>query len=471
MISPPSSERTNRDSARRLVIACEHPDLPTGFATVGRNIAECLTKDSEWSVKYLGINRAPGQREMETFAYEVFEVGAPLDRDDGRFIDALKRLLGEHEGDKALCILSIGPGYDQLALLELLTENHWRQDVTFVAYMPIDYGPLPPLFGSLLAEVDYFVPYTRNAAQIVEDWCWREDGDFGKVSQPIPHGVRTDIFRPSTLDVRRAVRRDSFRLRDDDLLIGYFGKNSRHKRAELAVRIFQLLVHGKYATCSNCGSLKAFQLDPVDMQFIKPITCSGCSCVELKPGKPFRKAKLYLHSDDPEGKNRHHSGGWDLRVLARRLAVDNQIVWSQSLPDPDGVGACELARRMSACDIHLLPYESGGWELTVLETGACGVPNVITDFAAPPEYARPFARLIPIGPPIFETTGIRGLMDIEFALAALLELGSSHSARRVLGKNGLEVAKEYAWPRVTRLWNKFLRSAIDKQVEFNRNRT
>lgn len=465
MTSQPLSHRTHRDTARRLVIVCEHPALPSGFATVGRNIAECMTKDSEWSVDYLGCNGAPGQRETGAFAYNVYDVGGAIDRDDRRFVDAFRRLIGEQENDKVLCILSIGPGYDQLALLQLLTQHQWRRPVTFIAYMPIDYGPLPPLFGNLLTEVDHLVPYTRLARRIVEDWCLRENGDFSKVSQPIPHGVRTDIFRPTTIDARRAVRRDLFGLTDSDLLIGYFGKNCRHKRAELAIRIFQLLVHGKYVTCSNCGGLKAFQLDPVDMSWIKPIICPRCSSVELEQANLLRNAKLYLHTDDPEGENRHHSGGWNLRLLARRLTLDDQIVWSQSLPDPSGVDALELARRMSACDIHLLPYESGGWELTVLETGACGVPNVITDFAAPREYARPFSRMIPVGSRIFEPTGIRGLMDIDSALAALLELTSNPNARQALGENGPKVAIEYTWRRVTCQWNEFLRSLTEKPVD------
>jgi glycosyltransferase involved in cell wall biosynthesis len=111
---------------------------------------------------------------------------------------------------------------------------------------------------------------------------------------------------------------------------------------------------------------------------------------------------------------------------------------------------------MAACDIHLLLYECGGWELTVLETGACGVPNVVTDVAAPPEYAAPFSRLIPVATHVIGISGHRGLADLDAAAAALVELGESPEERARLGARGVVVAAAHDWNRVGQLWLELL---------------
>src|SRR5205085_869184 len=126
-----------------------------------------------------------------------------------------------------------------------------------------------------------------------------------------------------------------------------------------------------------------------------------------------------------------------------------------------GVPVAELAERMAACDVHLLPCEGGAWELTVLETGACGVPNVITDYAGPPEYAAPFSLLVPVGAYLTQRRGdLRGIIDEERAVAALSQLASSPRLRRRLGRSGVRVAASYSCEQVGETWQRVL-GAID----------
>ncbi|HUG86928.1 MAG TPA: glycosyltransferase, partial [Euzebya sp.] len=123
-----------------------------------------------------------------------------------------------------------------------------------------------------------------------------------------------------------------------------------------------------------------------------------------------------MHTELLKGQERRVTGGWDLERMARRLGVSDHVRFDRSLRIGRGVAGGELARRMAACDVHLLPYEGGAWELTVLETAACGVPNVITDAAAPPEYAAPFSILVPPNMRVPGPRGARAFMDVGLAV-------------------------------------------------------
>jgi glycosyltransferase involved in cell wall biosynthesis len=121
-----------------------------------------------------------------------------------------------------------------------------------------------------------------------------------------------------------------------------------------------------------------------------------------------------------------------------------------------GVEAAEMARLMGACDVHLLPYDRGGWELTVLETAACGVANIITNVSAPPEYAAPFSILVPTVAQPFGPYGRQGVIDSGDAIEALARLAADVPCRRRLGRRGVEVARAHSWDRIVQAWDDLL---------------
>jgi glycosyltransferase involved in cell wall biosynthesis len=167
---------------------------------------------------------------------------------------------------------------------------------------------------------------------------------------------------------------------------------------------------------------------------------------------------LYLHTELLDLVDRHVAGGWDLERLASRYGVEHEVHFDRSIRIGEGVSDAELAARMGACDVHLLPYDCGGWELTVLETAACGVPNVITDIATPPDYASAFAELVSPAARVQTPTGMKGYIDEGLAVAALMRLTRDHGHRATLGRRGIEAAAAYSWDRVGELWDQRLRA-------------
>jgi len=164
---------------------------------------------------------------------------------------------------------------------------------------------------------------------------------------------------------------------------------------------------------------------------------------------------LHLHTDVSDATARRVSGGFDLPLLARRLGVADRVRFDPTIGVGRGVPVERLAARMAAVDVHVLLGEGGGWEMTVLETGACGVPNIVTDHAGPATYAAPFARLIPVAQQIIQPWGIEGIADLDLAVQALVDL-TDPCERARLGQAGPTTAAGYSWDVIGARWHELL---------------
>jgi glycosyltransferase involved in cell wall biosynthesis len=436
-----------------VVIACEHPTLHSGFATVGREVARSLHARG---VRVRYVARFAGDPGA---APEPYEVLGP-DRDDGASEPLRSRLLCSlAQADAApgpVALLTIGSLGDHAEVLTALGDSSCARPEAVIVYLAVDYAPLPPAVGPLLDRAELVVPFNAFGGDAV-----RRAGVRAEVAPPVPHGVDTDVFAPLETEQRRDVRRARFDLADDELLIGFFGRNSRHKRPDLALRVFAAWSTGRVARCPGCAALVELPVGPLASEDGVLRRCPHCGAAgPFEPQPPRSDVRLYLHTELLTARERRSSGGWDLERIARRLGVVDRVRFEPSLRFAHGVADDELARRMAACDVHLLPYEGGAWELTVLETAACGVPNVITDAAGPPAYAAPFSLLVPPLLRVPGPEGARSVIDVGGAVAALQRLSADPEERSRLGRRGIEVARDHRWDRIGGAWFDLLRRTV-----------
>lgn len=452
--------RRERGPVLDVVIVCDNPTLHSGFATVGRQVARSLHARG---VRVRYVARYPGDAGAPPEPYEVLEVD-PDDDSPGvarsHLVRSLSQAVAASGRAGRVALLSIGGLFDHTEVLTALRDPQFSRPEVVIVYLPVDCAPLPPIARTTLDQADLVVPYTWFGAEAI-----RRAGATAVVAPPIPHGVDTGIFRPLEADERRAVRRARFDLADDEFLVGFFGRNCGHKRPDLAMRIFAAWINGGVARCPECAALVELPWGPLAGEYGTLRRCPHCSAGGPFARQPARSgARLYLHTELLGRGERRISDGWDLERMARRLGVHDHVRFDPSLRFGRGVAGSELARRMAACDVHLLPYEGGAWEMTVLETAACGVPNVITDAAAPPEYAAPFSILVPPMMRVHGSRGARAFMDVGRGVAALQRLSGNPEERRRLAQRGIEVARAHQWSRIGDDWMELLRSATDGAV-------
>jgi glycosyltransferase involved in cell wall biosynthesis len=319
-----------------------------------------------------------------------------------------------------------------------------RQLVDLTFYAAVDYTPSPPAMHELIEAVDRVVPATSFAALAIGD----------PVTHPIPHGVVTTMFHPLGPAERRAARARELGAADETV-VGYFGRNSHHKRPDLALRAFAHLATGAWASCAACGTTTTAEVG-CDGGFLPVGRCRRCGSGRVDDADPNPGAVLFMHTDLPDERERTMSGGFDLQVLARRYGVADRVRFDRSLGVGRGVAVERLAARMAAVDLHLLLCDGGGWELTVLETGACGVANIVTDYAGPATYAAPFSRLVPVGSQLIQPYGVEGVPDLDAAVDALVDLTNQPERRAELAAAGPPTAARYSWPQVGDRWHELL---------------
>lgn len=439
----------------RLLLVADHPALHGGFSTVGAHVARSLHGTLGWEVAYVARQAAPTLD--APLPFPVYAPDAFLEDSAARnpIASLVSDLLHEVPPQTRTPLLCIGTPLDQRLLLDAL-ESKERSRIQFVAYMPIDFAPLPPGVEAALRRFDVVVPFTEHARRTLLPWCGIPGSP--RLCAPIPHGVDRSIFRPPDAEARRIARREVLGVGDDAMVVGFFGRNSGHKHAELAMRIFTAFAKGHFVRCADCTRITPFDVDPIDFSAIPPERCARCGGESVEPSRARRTARLYLHTEASSALDRSVSGGWDLDLLADRLGIENALVRDGSIRLGQGVSAEELARRMGACDVHLLPYDCGAFELTVLETGACGVPNVITDGEAPVEYAAPFSELVPPAMRWIAPEGTRAFMDPGLAVEALVRLAEEPERRRSLAEEGPRVAERYTWEGIGARWDQLFRS-------------
>lgn len=434
-----------------LVVLSDHPSLHRGFATVAREVADHLHLRAGLALDYVGYYQ-PAEG-WSSPGYRVFDLESEDDlrsRRVGRLRGCLEQIAREH-GESTLILLGIGSLFDLESIVTAVDELGLRRRVRLVGYTPIDYAPVSIEAADVFRELDVLVPFTEFARASIQDVMRRAGVQLHNVSAPIPHGVDSARFRPLCDDERRVVRHEYFNVADDEVLIGFFGRNAIHKRTDLVLRIVQPLLDGSYATCTCCGTANACGLHPDGDPARPPDRCSLCDSSDLRPGRPRPAVRVYMHTDHQITRFAPLTGGRDLEHIASRLGIRERVQFRDDLRIGYGDSLDVLRRRMAACDVHLLPYDCAGWELTVLETGACGIPNVITETAGPPTYAAPFSRVIPVATHVMDD-GARGMIDVDLALSALIELVDDPAQRTALGAQGPPTARLFDWRVVGERW-------------------
>ncbi|MCB1739074.1 MAG: glycosyltransferase [Gammaproteobacteria bacterium] len=447
--------KTRDSDTPRLLLLADHPSLHRGFATVAREVAGHLHDHGRWQVSMIGYY--PPDPDWRSPGYPVLSLDpndVPRSERRARLSGALTTILSDPQQSPQV-ILCMGTDFDLAAVADVLETSRARERLTLIGYTPIDYAPLPTAAMDVFARYDRLVPYTRLAREALVDCALRAGVDPGFIADPIPHGVDTGHFKPLSAAERGRARRELFGLAPNTLLVGYFGRNSRNKRIDIVLRLFALVVNGNYVLCRDCAATSAGDLDRDGRPLSPPRSCNACGGSKLEAGRPRQDIWLYLHTDLDAHRAGSASGGRDLRAIARALDVEQRVLFRDDIRIGRGDRVDALARRMAACDLHMLPYHCAGWELTVLETGACGVPNIITEVFSPPEYAEPFSWLVPVGSYVLGRD-VQALMDTDLGLLALKTLLEDPARRQALAAQGPRVAATLDWQRVAAAWGGLL---------------
>lgn len=170
-------------------------------------------------------------------------------------------------------------------------------------------------------------------------------------------------------------------------------------------------------------------------------------------------AYLYLHVA-PTGDQ-----GYDVDQLGRYLGIIDKLI----IAEPDigrGVPEERLAQTYNTFDVQVTTTQGEGFGLTTLEGQACGVPQIVPDWAALPEVVNGSALLVPC-PTIACTPNninvIGGIPDRDEWIACLDRVYREPAVRADLSRRGIENAGRdcYRWRNIGEAFGRVIGQALD----------
>lgn len=203
------------------------------------------------------------------------------------------------------------------------------------SWVPVDHLPVPPkvLSWSQRDQVLSIAMSQFGLSQLQR---------AGVDAQYAPHSVDTATFRPGAT-VDGATGRELLNIPDDAFVVGMVAANKGSNPIRKAFGE-QLL------------ALSEFMARHTDVV-------------------------AYLHTE-----SRGAAMGIDLKALASACGIpDDRIVFVDQWAYYAGLDPQTLAAIMGAFDVHLLCSRGEGFGVPVLETAACGVPSIVSDFSSQPE--------------------------------------------------------------------------------------
>jgi len=230
-------------------------------------------------------------------------------------------------------------------------------------------------------------------------------GGYAGTSGVVPLGVDLNVYKPTP----RAEARERLGLPGsvrDAFIVANVNRNQPRKRLDLTIEYFWRWVRSR-------GIDDAF---------------------------------LFLHVA-PTGEE-----GCDVQQLMQFYGLANRLI----ICEPDigtGVSEEELANTYSCFDVQVSTSQGEGWGLTTMEGMACGIPQIVPEWAALGEWARGAATLVHCSATAVTPNGVNaigGIADRGEFLVKLDELYSFESKRGEATKAGLELVgrPEYRWESV-----------------------
>lgn len=362
----------------KVMFCGDSPRLYTGYGTVLREFMTRLHKTGKYDLAAHGyVNNPNANKEIEL----PFPVYSTIDAAQDMGIKNQEQFQQMLEQDK-LGFVTFDWAYEKFMpdvvvsvgdiwYAEHIASSVYRENFKHIHYLAID--------------GEYMPEYTKDGRGIIHPWKEMIKSfdktvvftEFGKTEvlkaygsdldlSIIPHGVDINTFKPLSKEKKLEIRK-RLGIPENAFVIGTFSRNQIRKQFDVAAQAVAETIRREETIRENKQSKK--QNRPI---FWLP----------------------YCKWDDPQGWNLFHvMSGLSIRDGGQETLL-NRAIRIPGIEVGTGYTSEQLNEFYNICDIHLLPYIGEGFALTVIESMAAGVVNVIPDFSAPPCYARGAAFLI-----------------------------------------------------------------------------
>jgi glycosyltransferase involved in cell wall biosynthesis len=293
--------------------------------------------------------------------------------------------------------------------------------------------------------MDIAVAYGNYGMEVIRQRAPKANLQF------IYHGVDTEVFHPLSSAEKEYARKVIIGVTPDKLVIGIVARNQPRKAFDKLFESYFYILNGAYVRCKSCEKITVFPYDVIKKEFYVVDSCKYCRSKDIVQGKPRDDIRLYVHGAVVDC-------GWDLLDLQTDFNLNGKVLVNPALRIGSGVSEHTLNSVYNSFDIFTLPTRGEGFGLPVLEAMSCGVPIVVTDYSAHPEWCKEGGILVP--PVVLEAEPLtnirRAIIDMDCYVDALLRLIDSAELREKYGAAGRKKAESFDWKIICSQWEKLI---------------
>lgn len=290
---------------------------------------------------------------------------------------------------------------DKLVTLGDLSFFNYFKDIRFndtkwIPYYPVDGDYIPESYRKLLPLASKRVTMSNYATNLTKE--------LGFDCETIYHGIDENVFKP----LNKQEIKEKYKL-NEKFIIGCVARNQARKMLPRLLKIF-----------------KIFAKDKED-------------------------AILYLHT------NPIHPRGHNIPSLIRKLNLQGKVKISNKDTLFSGFNPTKMNEIFNLFDIHALTTSGEGFGMPVIESMACGVPNIATDCTSLTELIKGRGELVKIQATMTDQQNAeRALVDINEFVEKLQYLYDNETVRKEYSKKSIEFAQQNTWDKLINKWDKIL---------------
>jgi len=427
------------ETRKKILVMTDSPKLHTGFARVAKTIFTHMVRTGKYDIRCIGWFH---QETNEEVPYPILHTGKD---EEGRTTQedkyAHKSFPRYVEKFKPDLVWTLG----DMWMVDHVATSANRKSFKWLSYFPIDGYPSPTKWGPTVENMDYAVAYGKFGMDVIKQKAPKANLSY------VYHGVDTKVFHPLS-ESERSIARDSLIGIDKDVtILGIVARNQPRKAFDKLFEAYFYILNGLYIKCDKCNNVTVYPFNLMEKSIREVQMCRHCGSTKYKKGVARDDVRLYVHGALVDC-------GWDLLDLQNDYNLRGKVLVNPALKIGVGVSEHTLNAVYNSFDIFTLPTRGEGFGLPILEAMSCGVPVVVTDYSAHPEWVGGAGELVP--PVVLESEPLtnirRAIIDMDFYVGSLLKLIDDKELRKKCGAIGRATAEKMDWRIICGQWEKIL---------------
>jgi len=269
-----------------------------------------------------------------------------------------------------------------------------KKNIKCIYYCTVEYSSLSPIYFEALLGCNYAITPSNYGKKVL---CRNLPEDKVMV---VPHGVDYSIYKPMN-------PKPKFEGYQDKFVYGMVARNNIRKEFPTLMKAYSML-----------------------------------------PKEVKDNSILYLHTSREE--YNLATRGWDIPYLAIHFDIQGKVLMpSEKANRFYGYDEREMALTYNAMYVHCLITSGEGFGLPVIESQACGVPNILSKNTCLPEVGGEGALYAECWEDELYTTESFTLATTKSksVMECMMTLYYDENLRKKLSEKAIENAKRYSWRR------------------------